>query len=234
MSTLIDRLGGGLIVSCQAPADSPLHGPTFMTAMAVAAQRGGAVAIRADGTADIAAIKAATGLPVIGLRKVHRPPSPVYITGRYADAAAVVRAGADIVALDGTPRPRPGEERLPDLIARIHAELGVPVMADVDTVEAGAAAGAAGADLLATTLSGYTTSRPTSDGPDLVLVRRLAGLRRLPVIAEGRIWTADAAAAARHAGAHAVVVGTAITNPVETTRRFVGAIAGTLPSRAAP
>ncbi|SMQ85342.1 N-acylglucosamine-6-phosphate 2-epimerase [Devosia lucknowensis] len=210
----------GLVVSCQARADNPLHGPQFMGAMALAARDGGAVAIRANGPADIAAVGAA-GLPVIGIHKIFSERYPVYITPDFAAAAAVVDAGAGIVALDCTERPRDGEH--PGvLIRRIHEELGAQVFADISTREEGLKAAAWGADYVATTLSGYTEATlPKPDAPHLELVEALAARLTIPVIAEGRYNSPDLVRQAFSAGAHAVVVGTMITNPREITRAFV-------------
>ena len=212
----------GLIVSCQARADNPLHGPDFMRAMALAARDGGAVAIRANGPLDIAAVLAA-GLPVIGINKVFSDAYPVYITPDFAAAAAVVAAGATIVALDCTMRPRDGEPAAV-LVRRIREELGAAVFADISTVEEGLAAADWGADYVATTLSGYTDlSPPKPEGPDLVLLETLARRLTVPVVAEGRFNTPGLVRQGFDAGAHAVVVGTMITNPREITRMFVQA-----------
>ncbi|MGI5225518.1 N-acetylmannosamine-6-phosphate 2-epimerase [Actinoallomurus sp. CA-142502] len=208
---------GSLVVSCQAPPASPFHGPAGMTLMARAAALGGAAGIRANGAADIAAIHAAVDLPIIGISKTGDPDG-VYITPTFAAAAPLVSAGASIVGLDATLRPRP--ETLSGLIARIHGELGVPVLADVDSVAAGVAAASAGADLVATTLSGYTGG-PVPSEPDLGLVRGLAVELSCPIVAEGRYVTPADVSAAFDAGATAVVVGTAITNPTAITRRLV-------------
>jgi N-acylglucosamine-6-phosphate 2-epimerase len=194
-----------------------------MALMAQAAEAGGAGAIRANGPDDIAAIRAVTDLPIVGLHKVGDP-AGVFITPTYESAAGVVAAGADLVALDATLRPRPDGQRLEQQIARIHDELGVPVMADVDSLEAGLAARGVGADVVATTLSGYTNGR-TPTGPDIELVRQLAAQLDCPVVAEGRIRTPENVRAACDAGAFAVVVGTAITNPMDLTARLAGAMA---------
>lgn len=213
---------GSLVVSCQAGPGNPLQAPETMALMARAAEAGGAAAIRANGAADVAAIRAVTSLPLIGLNKLGDP-GGVYITPTFASAVGIVEAGADLVALDGTLRPRPDGALLADQIARIHGELGVPVLADVDTVEAGLAAREAGADLVATTLSGYTNGHVPA-GPDVELVRQLAAKLDCPVVAEGRIRTPDDVRAVCAAGAYAVVVGYAITNPMDLTARLVGAI----------
>jgi putative N-acetylmannosamine-6-phosphate epimerase len=214
---------GALVVSCQARADNPLHGPVFMAAMAQAAQAGGAAAIRTAGGADIAAIRAAVPLPIIGLVKRFGTGLPVYITPDFAAAREAAEAGADMVALDATPRPRGGES-LVALIARIRDELHRPVLADVATLAQGVAAAALGADAVATTLSGYTDdSEGQGDGPDFALLAALVAALDVPVLAEGRFTEPAQVAHAFALGAHAVVVGTAITNPREITRRFVRA-----------
>lgn len=210
----------GLVVSCQARADNPLHGPQFMGAMALAARDGGAVAIRANGPDDIRAVKAA-GLPVIGIHKVFSDRFPVYITPDFAAAEAIVAAGAEVVALDCTQRPRDGEP-VSVLVRRIRDELGAEVFADVSTLEEGLQAADFGAHYVATTLSGYTeATQPRPKEPDLALLGQLASRLSIPVIAEGRYNTPALVRQAFDAGAHAVVVGTMITNPREITRLFV-------------
>ncbi|MFV0384675.1 N-acetylmannosamine-6-phosphate 2-epimerase [Paracoccus sp. (in: a-proteobacteria)] len=210
---------GGLIVSCQARADNPLHGPVFMAAMAQAAEAGGAVAIRANGAQDIAAIRHETPLPVIGINKVFDPDEAVYITPSRAAADAVITAGAGIVALDCTDRPRLRGEDWRIVLAHIH-DAGCLAFADVATLAQGVAAAEEGADFVASTLSGYCGG-PVPAEPDYALISDLAAHVAVPVIAEGRLNTPDRAARALDAGAHAVVVGTMITNPREITRAFV-------------
>lgn len=228
---LLEKIRGGLIVSCQAPEDSPLRSPIFMAAMAKAAERGGAVGIRANGPEDIRAIKQVCTVPVIGIYKRREPNFEVYITPDFQSAEAVIQAGADIVALDGTQRRRPGNLDLKTLIATIKSKFNVLIMADIATVEEALTAEAYGADLVATTLSGYTkeTAYRRDLGPDLELVHALCKKVRVPVIAEGRIWTPEQACEALRLGAWAVVVGTAITNPEAITARFVRALKGGQP-----
>jgi len=210
----------GLIVSCQARADNPLHGADFMGAMALAARDGGAVAIRANGPDDIAAVTKA-GLPVIGIHKVFSDHHQVYITPDFQSAAAIVEAGAKIVALDCTERQRDGEHPSV-LIRRIRAELDAEVFADISTLDEGLRAADWGADYIATTLSGYTeATMPKPSEPDLALLETLAARLTVPVVAEGRYNTPKLVRRAFSAGAHAVVVGTMITNPREITRSFV-------------
>jgi len=213
---------GALVVSCQARADNPLHGPDFMAAMARAAEQGGAAAIRANGAADIAAIRRVTALPLIGLVKRWHDGESVYITPDHEAAREAVEAGADIVALDATDRPRAGPPS-GELIAFVRDVLGRAVLADIATEAEAVAAAEAGADYVATTLSGYTDNSPTGPDPDIDLVRRLSQRLTVPVVAEGRLRTPGHVGAAFAAGAHAVVVGTAITNPREITRGFAAA-----------
>ncbi|ADO43566.1 N-acetylmannosamine-6-phosphate 2-epimerase [Ketogulonicigenium vulgare] len=212
---------GGLIVSCQARADNPLHGPVFMAAMAEAAEDGGAVALRVNGVEDISAIKAVTHLPVIGIFKMFDH-DPVYITPMLGAVDALVEAGADIIAYDATFRARPKGDPVEAILERIHAH-GKLAFADISTFDEGVAAAAAGADIIATTLAGYTaeTQGTRGAGPDLELVRRLSQALSIPVIAEGRYNTPALAASGLQAGAYGVVVGTMITNPREITRSFV-------------
>jgi N-acylglucosamine-6-phosphate 2-epimerase len=213
----------GLVVSCQARADNPLHGAVFMGAMARAAEQGGAIAIRANGAADIAAIRAATGLPVIGIAKRRSAGFDVEITPSLADARQIAAAGAAMIAIDATDRARDGES-LADLIAGITRELALPIMADVATLAQGEVAAAMGCAVVATTLSGYAPNSPRQDGPDFDLLARLVARVQVPVVAEGRFTTPGELAQAFAAGARAVVVGTAITNPREITRRFAAAV----------
>ncbi|GHA34752.1 putative N-acetylmannosamine-6-phosphate 2-epimerase [Devosia pacifica] len=223
MTTLIEK--GGLIVSCQAREDNPLHGPMFMAAMALAARDGGACAIRANGPEDVKAVKA-TGLPVIGIHKVFDEASPVYITPTIAAAEALSGAGADIIALDCTMRQRSGDPA-DAIIQHVRDTLGLEVFADVSTLEEGMAAASMGATYVATTLSGYTdASAPKPEGPDLALIAELSARIDIPVVAEGRFNTPELARAAIDAGAHAVVVGTMITNPREITRSFARRVLG--------
>lgn len=213
----------GLIVSCQARGENPLTGSGFMTAMAQAAEMGGAVAVRAEGADDIRAIKEKVELPIVGLWKLELPDFEPYITPTLESARAVAEAGADIVALDATLRPHP-EGTMQVFLKKVKNTLGVPVFADVATLQEGVAAAEAGADYLSTTLSGYTPYTQKTDEPDFKLLGDLVQNVTVPVIAEGRFWTPGQVEKAFALGAHAVVIGTAITDPTSITRRFVAAV----------
>ncbi|MEO1094276.1 MAG: N-acetylmannosamine-6-phosphate 2-epimerase [Cyanobacteria bacterium J06638_28] len=207
----INALKGTLIVSCQAPADSPLHHPSVIAAMAAASVLRGAAGVRIDSPAHIQAVRQQINAPIIGLWKQVMAGSEVYITPQLHHAQAVAEAGADIIAIDATQRPRPGDERLSDLIQRIHEDLGKPVMADVDSLPAARAAVTAGADLLGTTLYGYTEATREFAPPGLQLVAAMASEFSIPCICEGGIASPTDAWEAIRLGAFAVVVGTAIT-----------------------
>jgi N-acylglucosamine-6-phosphate 2-epimerase len=219
---ILRRLRGGLVVSCQAPPGDPLYGPGFMAAMARAAVLGGAVGIRANGPADIQAVRRAVDVPVVGLWKDGA--EGVYITPTVRQARAVADAGAQIVAIDATSRPRPDRSSVPEVIEGLRRTHRCLVMADVSTLDEGVAAAGAGADLVATTLSGYTPYSPRRPDPDLELVEALAARVEVPVVAEGRIGTPQQARAALDTGAWTVVVGGAITRPQLITARFVAAL----------
>jgi len=216
-------LHGGLVVSCQARADSPLYGAQFMAAMAEAAVEAGAVGIRANGAADIAAIRARVSVPILGIHKLNLADGTTFITPTCQSALEVIAAGARLVAFDGTDRPRAHGESPADLI-RCIKDHGAAAIADVSTLAEGRRAAAAGASAVGTTLSGYTLSSPWRQEPDFALVEALAREVDVPVFAEGRIWTPAEAARALEHGADFVVVGTAITNPTVITEHFVAAM----------
>lgn len=220
--TLLDSLRDGLIVSCQAYPGEPMRHAETMAQIAQSAVIGGAVGIRAQGLDDIALIHKRVEVPQIGLWKDGD--TDVFITPTLEHALAVARAGAEIVALDGTRRERPDRLTLTETLRRLKSETGTLVMADCASVDDAVAAEQAGADCVGTTLAGYTADRPKSDGPDLELIEQIAPRVNIPLIAEGRIHTPDQAAAARRAGADAVVVGTAITHPTTITSWFAAAV----------
>lgn len=225
--TLIERIRGGLIVSCQALDDEPLYGTNVMPRMAVAARAGGAVGIRANGSEDIRKIKAEVSLPVIGIVKRTYPDSPVYITPTLQEITEVAEAGADVVALDATAQKRPDGVLLPDLILQIREQFPeLLVMADVSTLSEGVQAAQFGVDLVASTMSGYTPYSQGVNHPDFSLISALVQSVDIPVIAEGRIRTPEQAARCIELGCVAVVVGSAITRPQEITRSFVERLQG--------
>ncbi|OXM13423.1 N-acetylmannosamine-6-phosphate 2-epimerase [Paenibacillus herberti] len=222
MATIWEKTQGGLIVSCQALPNEPLHGAGIMARMALAAEQGGAAAIRANGADDVRSIKAQTGLPVIGIVKRDYPGYPIYITPTLREVDELLDAGADMIAFDATLRKRPNGCTAEELIQRMHS-LGVPAMADVSTLEEAEQAERLGADCVSTTLSGYTPYSVSRTGPDYDLVEQAAERLRIPVFAEGRVTEPEQVAALLQLGAHAVVVGSAITRPQLIAERFAAA-----------
>jgi Putative N-acetylmannosamine-6-phosphate epimerase len=224
---LLNRIKGQLIVSCQALPGEPLYVPekSVMYLMARAAKEAGAPCIRTSSIRDVAAIKEETGLPVIGIIKITYDGYDSYITPTMKEVDELVAVNADIVALDCTMRSRGDGTTINEFLAQIRAKYpDIILMADVSTYEEGVNAWKCGVDLVDTTLSGYTSYSPKKDGPDTELVRRLSADLSIPVIAEGKVHTPDQAVQMLEAGAFAVVVGGAITRPLEIAARFVNRI----------
>jgi N-acylglucosamine-6-phosphate 2-epimerase len=210
----------GLIVSVQAWPGSAIDDPLVIAAMARAAQDNGATAVRIQGVANIQAVRARIDLPVIGLIKCEYAGFEPYITPTLAEVRDIVAAGAGIVAFDATERPRPGGQTVDGLIEAI-AAAGCLAMADCATFADGRRARAAGADIVATTLCGYTKETKGIALPALGLTGELAALGAF-TICEGGVHEPSALRSALDAGADAVVVGTAITNIDWLVRGFAG------------
>ncbi|MFM7653020.1 MAG: N-acetylmannosamine-6-phosphate 2-epimerase [Vulcanococcus sp.] len=209
-----EALQGGLIVSVQAPEGSPMRHPDVIAAMAEASLLNGAIGVRLESPEHIGAVRRRCPQAlIIGLWKRTYPDSPVYITPGWEEIRAVWAAGADVIALDATDRPRPRGQRLDALVQRAREELGAPLMADVDSLANGLQAAALGCGWVGTTLYGYTDATTSRRPPAWDLLEPLR--RQLPpdvtLICEGGIASAEQAGRALHAGADAVVVGTAIT-----------------------
>jgi N-acylglucosamine-6-phosphate 2-epimerase len=219
-------LRGGLIVSCQAEGDDPFNNPEGIALFARAASMGGAVGIRARQPENISAVKAVVDLPVIGITKGEFEDGSVLITADFEDVESVVRAGADIVAIDVTRRMRPNGLDGPGFLREVRSRRSLALMADVSTMEEGLAAAEAGADFVGPTLHGYTpyTAESGESGPNWRLVKEMCSGLPVPVIMEGGIWTPDQARRALDLGAFAVVVGTAITRPRVISAAFVDAM----------
>ena len=216
------KLRGRLIVSCQAAAGDAFFGPELMARFARAALAGGAAAIRANGPEDIRAIRQATTVPVIGIQKSVHEDGLILITGTVEAAKLLVEAGASMVAVDCTAR---GQRfGALDRVRRIRAELGVPVLADIATLDEAEAAEAAGADMVLSTMRGYTAETRHIAAFEPRFIEQLVHRVSVPVIAEGRILAPAQAREAVAAGAFAVIVGTAITRPADVTRLFANAV----------
>jgi len=221
---MLQQLHHGLIVSCQAPVDSPLYDPRIIAAMAKAAVNQGAVGVRIESTDHICAVREDVDVPIIGLWKRQFEDSEVYITPTSVEAVAVANAGSDIVAIDATLRPRPRGEKLADIIQKIHTDTGKLVMADVDSLEGAIAAVAAGADLVGTTLYGYTEDTKHQTPPGFDLLQAMVEKLEVPIICEGGLTSIAMCQTAFKLGAYAVVVGTAITGIDLQVRAYVKGI----------
>ena len=221
------KIKNGLIVSCQAPADMPLATPEIIAAFALTAAQNGAVGVRIDSPQNIREVKKHVSVPIIGIYKIVTDASEIYITPTFDAARQIAEAGADIIAVDATFRSNPADESFNEILSRIHAELGLPVMADVATHVEGLHAVEAGCDFVGTTLSGYTDATRHIVDPDFELVRELAANTSVPVIAEGRLRKPADVERAFGCGAFAVVVGNAITGTDWLVREFVAATSRT-------
>lgn len=224
---LFKRIKGKVIVSCQAVPGEPLYveEKSIMYLMARAAKQAGAPMIRTSSIRDVVAVKEETGLPVIGLIKVQYEGFESYITPTMTEVDALVEAGSDIIALDCTNQKRGDDKSISEFITQVRTKYPKAVlMADISTYEEGVNAWKLGMDLVGTTMSGYTAHSPKLDGPDYELVKMLSATVDIPVIGEGRVHTPEQAVEMLEAGAYAVVVGGAITRPLEIAQRFIRAV----------
>lgn len=220
----MDHIRGRLMVSCQAYPGEPLNEPAIMAAMAESVVAGGACAVRAEGVADLQAVRAVVDVPLVGLEKLGT--SGVFITPTVESALRIAATGCDVVAVDGTRRPRPdGHDLTETVVALRQHHPDVLIMADCATAADAAASAAAGVDMVGSTLAGYTEDRPATTGPDLEVLSEICAVVDIPVIAEGRYHTTDDVGAAFERGAWSVCVGSAITHPRRLTERFVAALA---------
>jgi N-acylglucosamine-6-phosphate 2-epimerase len=216
-------LRGTLIVSCQAAPGDPLNHVDTLRRIAISVVRGGAGGLRANGVECVEAFRRETLLPIIGIQK-RSIGGEVSITPDFAAAKSISNAGADVIALDCTTNRAAAAEPWPQLIRRIHAEIGKPVLADIASFEDALAAQEVGADAVATTLYGFTPETAQFRSVDWGLVKRLLGRLRVPLIVEGHISQPEEVRRALDLGTYAVVVGSAITRPESITARFVKAI----------
>ncbi len=218
---ILSRIRGGLVASCQPVDDGPMDRPEIIAAMAQACVAGGAAALRIEGVDNLLATRPHINVPIIGIVKSDLDDTPVRITVRIAEAIALVEAGADVIAYDATNRSRPDSR---EEVLKAILDAGKIAMADCSTLEDGRIAFANGAQILGTTMSGYTAeTQGLTDGPDFELIR---GFKKLGgfVMAEGRLNTPELAAAAMAAGADAVTVGSALTRLEHVTSWFADAV----------
>ncbi|WP_307272828.1 N-acetylmannosamine-6-phosphate 2-epimerase [Peribacillus sp. V2I11] len=228
MQQVLDKIHKGLIVSCQALENEPLHSSFIMGRMAIAAKEGGATCIRANSVADIMEIKKNVDLPVIGIIKQVYGQNDVYITPTMAEIDALMETKAEIIATDATARVRPDGKTLKQFYGEIRAKYpDVFLMADVSTIEEAVYADDLGFDIVAPTLYGYTNEtfgRKIYQDNYAVLKEIVKEVKKAKVIAEGNVITPEIARSVLDMNVHAVVVGGAITRPQQITKRFVDAI----------
>lgn len=222
---ILSKLKSGLIVSCQALEEEPLHSSYIMSRMAYSAMLGGAAGIRANSVRDITEMRYLVDLPIIGIIKHDCDDSPVRITPTICEVDALVGCGVDIIATDATNRIRTGGITLDHFFTEARTKYPNQLfMADCATYEEAVHAQEIGFDLVGTTLRGYTGDTKGIAIPDFSLLNRLASTLTIPVIAEGGIWSPAELRRAMDCGVHACVVGTAITRPREITRRYAEAL----------
>ena len=222
---IMEKIRGGLIVSCQALENEPLHSSFIMGRMACAAMLGGAVGIRANTIADIHEIKQNVNLPIIGIIKKEYPDCRTYITPTMAEIDALVEEGVEIIAMDATMRPRPDGRTIAQTFPEIRKKYPNQLfMADCATFEEAKRAEELGFDFAGTTLCGYTEETKGIIPPSFELMKKLATELNIPIIAEGGIFSPEGLRQAMDQGVHACVVGAAITRPMEITKRYVKAL----------
>ncbi len=224
---IFDSIKGKVIVSCQAVPGEPLYveEKSIMYLMARAAKRAGAPMIRTSSIRDVVAIKEETGLPVIGLIKINYPGFESYITPTMKEVDELAEVGSDIIALDCTDMKRGDGKSIEEFMTEVRKKYPNQIlMADISTYEEGVRAWKLGMNLVGTTMSGYTPHSVKLNGPDYELVKKLSETVDIPVIGEGRIHSPEDAVKMLEAGAFAVVVGGAITRPMEIATRFIKAV----------
>lgn len=225
MDKLLEKLRNCMIISCQSEGDDPFNADAeYMALFARAAEMGGAKGIRTQGIEKLKAIKRTVNLPVIGLLKSKFEDGTVRITGSFAEVEQLIKAGSDIVAIDGTFRMREGMTG-PNFIREVKQRYKCIVLADIATYEEAIACEKAGADCISTTLNGYTPETfQYHNGPNYEVLEHIVKDVKVPVFAEGRYNTPADAKHAMELGAYAVISGTAITRPRVCTSWFVEAV----------
>ena len=224
---MLDQIRKGLVVSCQAQENEPLHSSFIMSKMALAAKLGGAVGIRAESKSDIIAIKNEIDLPVVGIIKRNYADSEVFITATKQEVDELMLTGCEMIAMDATNRKRPNGEKLADLVSYVKSDHPkVQMMADISSLEEALEAVRIGFDCVSTTLYGYTNETKGCKlyDNDFEFMKTILKSVSIPVIAEGNIMTPEMARTVLNIGAYSVVVGGAITRPQQITSRFVGEI----------
>lgn len=221
---MLKEVKNGLIVSCQALSEEPLHSSFIMSKMALAAEQGGAQGIRANSKEDIIAIKKDVNLPVIGIVKRDYQDSDVFITATFKEIDELLESGCDMIAMDATSRSRPENVNLNSLVRYTKEKNpSIELMADIATLDDAILAEKSGFDCISTTLHGYTehTKGKKLYDNDFQFLKDVLDNVKVPVIAEGNVIMPEMFHQCLEIGAYASVVGGAITRPQEITKRFI-------------
>ncbi|WP_054660080.1 N-acetylmannosamine-6-phosphate 2-epimerase [Secundilactobacillus kimchicus] len=227
-NTFMETVKGQLIISCQALPEEPLHSSFIMARMARAAKMAGAVALRANSVVDVQAIQDETGLPIIGIIKQNYADSKTFITPTIKEMRAIAATGVPVVATQVTGQRRPDNEQLATIVAQFRKEFPETLlMADTATLDNVREADDLGFDIIGTTMHGYTDDTQGLNIADnnFDYLKKVVKAAQHPVIAEGKIDTPAKAAEVLNLGVHAVVVGSAITRPLEIAKGFIAAVA---------
>ena len=219
--SIIHRFKSSLIASCQPIPKGPLDTSSFVLASAKASIIGGARALRIEGFNNLKIIKKNIKIPVIGIKKRNIRNFPIIITPLLSDIERLSMLGADIIAFDATLRNRPVS--IEKLISKIHSCKKI-AMADCSNMKDAINAIENGADILSTTLSGYTSKNLPPKNPDFKLLSQLIKKFKIPIIAEGRFNKPAFYKKAINYCAHAVVVGTALNRIELITKSFLDEI----------
>ena len=225
----LNTIKGHVIVSCQAVKGEPLYveEKSIMYLMARAAKQAGTPAIRTSSVRDVVAIKEETGLPVIGLIKRQYEGFDTYITTTMKEVDELVEAKSDCIAIDCCFSKRGDGKDIRDFMKEVRDKYPEQIlMADISTFDEAKNAQDLGFDIVSTTMSGYSKHTANKDKtvPDFELLEECVKNLDIPVVCEGRVHTPEQAVEALDRGAFAVVVGGAITRPLEIATRFIKAV----------
>lgn len=227
--TVMEQIHGGLIVSCQALSNEPLHSSFIMGRMARAAAEGKAVGIRANTPEDITEIRKNISLPIIGIIKADYEDSDVYITPTMKEIASLMEVRPEIIALDATDRLRPHGVTLECFFNNCKRKYPDQMwMADCSTVKEALYADQLGFDFIGTTLVGYTKESENLkiDADDFAIIRTILSQVKHKVIAEGNIDSPEKLKRVMELGCYSAVIGSSITRPQYITEKYTNALYG--------
>lgn len=206
-----------LIASAQADEHAPLDNPESIVRLALSSIKEGVKVLRLQGFDNIHAVREATATPVIGLIKRHFDGFGPYITPTIDTIKELLATPCEAIGIDGTRRKRPDGSTLKEAIALIHAS-GRLALVDCDVPDSVKYSIECGADIISTTLAGYTQESVKTQGPDLEFLREAIKIGRRPVLGEGRYSQRWQIETALRMGASGVVVGGALNDPLKQTQ----------------